>query len=211
MLKIWGRATSSNVQKVTWLAEEIGLPYERIDIGGPFGGNQEPAYRAMNPNGLVPTIQDDDFTLWESNSICRYLANRHSAHVWYPTEFRARADVERWMDWSTSMLGPAAFDGFWGLIRTPQADRKPAAIRASGERTDKALGVLDALLANRPWIAGDHPSLAEITLGIHTYRWRNLPWAQAGHTPAALPNVVRWFEQLAARPAYRKIVMIPIT
>ncbi|MCX7272710.1 MAG: glutathione S-transferase, partial [Burkholderiales bacterium] len=144
MLKIWGRATSSNVQKVTWLLDEIGLAHERIDIGGPFGGNREASYRALNPNGLVPTLQDGDFTLWESNTICRYLANRESAHTLYPTDFRARADVERWMDWSTSMLGPALHAAFWGLIRTAPADRDLPAIRASAVKTGEAAEALVA-------------------------------------------------------------------
>ncbi len=210
MLKVWGRTTSSNVQKVTWLAEELGLAYHQVDIGGPFGGNQEPAYRALNPNGLVPTIQDGSFTLWESNTICRYLANRHSAHALYPIDFQARADVERWMDWSTSMLGSALFDGFWGLIRTAPADRNAAAIKASGEKTTKALGVLDDVLARQPWICGSDLTLAEITLGIHTYRWMNLPWSQVGYSPAALPHVANWYARLAERAAYRKTVMNPI-
>ena len=210
MIKVWGRITSSNVQKVVWLAEEIGLPYERIDIGGPFGGNHEPAYRALNPNGLVPTLQDGDFTLWESNSICRYLANRHQAAQWYPTDHQARADVEHWMDWSLSRLGPSLVPGFWGLIRTPPAERDTAAIRASGEKTAEDLLVLEAALARRPWLCGDSPTLAEITLGMHIYRWFHLPWSSVGFTPLARERVFDWYQRLAARPAFSRVVMIPI-
>ena len=210
MLKIWGRATSSNVQKVTWLLDEIGLAHERIDIGGPFGGNREPSYRALNPNGLVPTLQDGDFTLWESNAICRYLANRESAHTLYPTDFQARADVERWMDWSTSMLGPALHAAFWGLIRTAPADRDLPAIRASAVKTGEALSIVDAQLADRPWVCGDRFTLADIALGIHSYRFLNLPWPLADATPVVLPNLLRWYARLGERPAYRRVVMIPI-
>lgn len=210
MLKIWGRGTSSNVQKVVWLADELALPYERIDIGGPFGGNQAPAYRAMNPNGLIPTIQDGEFTLWESNTICRYLANRHQAHALYPTDFQARADVERWMDWSTSAVAPSLHAGFWGLIRTPEAERDLSAIRASAEKSTQVLSILDAVLADRPWICGDQLTLAEITLGMHVYRWLHLPWAQAGQQPPPLPHLARWHDRLAARPAYQRVVMITI-
>jgi glutathione S-transferase len=210
MLKIWGRATSSNVQKVTWLLDEIGLAHERIDIGGPFGGNREPSYRALNPNGLVPTLQDGDFTLWESNAICRYLANRESAHTLYPTDFQARADVERWMDWSTSMLGPALHAAFWGLIRTAPADRDLPAIRASAVKTGEALSIVDAQLADRPWVCGNRFTLADIALGIHSYRFLNLPWPLADATPVVLPNLLRWYARLGERPAYRRVVMIPI-
>ena len=210
MLKIWGRATSSNVQKVTWLLDEIGLAHERIDIGGPFGGNREPSYRALNPNGLVPTLQDGDFTLWESNAICRYLANRESAHTLYPTDFQARADVERWMDWSTSMLGPALHAAFWGLIRTAPADRDLPAIRASAVKTGEALSIVDAQLADRPWVCGNRFTLADIALGIHSYRFLNLPWPLANATPVVLPNLLRWYARLGERPAYRRVVMIPI-
>lgn len=210
MLTIWGRATSSNVQKVTWLLDEIGLAHERIDIGGPFGGNREASYRALNPNGLVPTLQDGDFTLWESNTICRYLANRESAHTLYPTDFQARADVERWMDWSTSMLGPALHAAFWGLIRTAPADRDLPAIRASAVKTGEALAIVDAQLADRPWVCGDRFTLADIALGIHSYRFLNLPWPLADATPVVLPNLLRWYARLGERPAYRRVVMITI-
>ena len=126
MLRIWGRKTSSNVQKVLWVCDEIGVPFERIEAGGSFGRVNDPDYRAMNPNGRVPTIEDDGFVLWESNTICRYLASKHAAHAIYPPELRARADVERWMDWGSTTLGPALHQAFWGLARTPaqQRDRR---------------------------------------------------------------------------------------
>lgn len=210
MLRIWGRGTSSNVQKVRWLLEEAGIAHERMEVGGPFGGTRTPEYLAMNPNALVPTLQDGDFSLWESHTIVRYLANRHALHAWYPTDWQARADVERWMDWSQSVLGPAIFGGFWGLIRTAPADRDPVAIRASGDKTGAALAILEARLADSPWLCGAHPTLAEITLGMHVYRWRELPWSQVGHLPGALPRLADWFERLAQRPAFQRVVMIPI-
>jgi glutathione S-transferase len=120
VIKIWGRNTSANVQKVMWAVAEIGLPYERIDIGGPFGQNHEPAYLAKNPNGLVPTLEEEDgFLLWESNSIVRYLAAKHSAKVLEPGDLRARARAAAWMDWQLSVLGQAITPAFIGLIRTP--------------------------------------------------------------------------------------------
>lgn len=210
MLTIWGRGTSSNVQKVLWLVEEAGIAHRHVVVGGPFGGTRTPEYLAMNPNSLVPTLQEDDFTLWESNTICRYLANRHGLHTLYPTDWRARADVERWMDWGQSLLAPSLHAGFWGLIRTAPADQDPAAIRASGEKTATVLGVVEARLADRPWLCGDNLTLAEIALGMHVYRWLHLPWSRAGHTPVSLPRVTDWHARLAQRPAFRKVVMIDI-
>src|SRR5215475_10272940 len=131
MIKIWGRNTSSNVQKVMWAIGEIGLPHERIDIGGPFGKNREPAYLAMNPNGLVPTLEEEDgFLLWESNTIVRYLAAKHGPGKLEPSDLRNRASAQKWMDWQLSVANPAIKPVFWGLIRTPADKRDPKAIEA---------------------------------------------------------------------------------
>jgi glutathione S-transferase len=124
MIKIWGRNNSINVQKVMWAVGELKLPHERIDIGGPFGKNKEPAYLVMNPNGLVPTLEEDDgFLLWESNSVVRYLAAKHGAGTLEPADPRARARAGQWMDWQLSVASPAIFPAFWGLIRTPPEKR----------------------------------------------------------------------------------------
>src|ERR1700754_387072 len=136
MLKIWGRNTSSNVQKAMWAVGELKLPHERIDVGGAFGKNDEPAYLAMNPNGLVPTLEEDDgFLLWESNSVVRYLASKFGAGTLEPADLRERASASRWMDWQLSVVGPAIHGLFWGLIRTPPEKRDPAHIEMSRERT----------------------------------------------------------------------------
>ena len=119
MLKIHGRKNSSNVQKVLWTCAELGLPFERTDVGGPFGGNREPAYLALNPNGLVPVIEDDGVVLWESNAIIRYLAARYGDGTLLPTDPAARGQAEQWMDWVNTLLGPAIWPLFFGLIRTP--------------------------------------------------------------------------------------------
>ena len=128
MLTIWGRTNSINVQKVLWTCAELGLPFQRHDAGGAFGGTSTEAYRAMNPNGLVPTIEDDGFVLWESNVIVRYLATKHRAEALYPAELRARFDVERWMEWQTTTLWTALRPVFFGLIRTPPEQRDAAAL-----------------------------------------------------------------------------------
>src|SRR6266446_2236439 len=140
IMKIWGRTTSSNVQKVMWAIGEMGLKYERIDVGAPFGKNREPAYLAMNPNGLVPTLEEEDgFLLWESNSIVRYLAGKHGPGRLEPADPRLRALAGKWMDWQLSVAGPAIFGAFWGLIRTPPEQRNQAAIDESKKKTTEAM------------------------------------------------------------------------
>jgi len=205
MLRLWGRATSSNVQKVMWLCAELPLTHERIDAGGQFGRTREPTYLAMNPNGLVPTIEDDDFVLWESNTILRYLANRHAAHDWYPAEARHRAEVEKWMDWSSTTLAPAIFGAFWQLVRTPEHERDGAVISDGVNRTGAALRIVDAQLAGRPYLCGDAPTLADICVGVNAYRWFALPIGRPD-----LPALRGWYDRLAQRQPYRDIVMIPL-
>jgi len=148
VIKIWGRNTSSNVQKVMWAVGEMGLPHERIDIGGPFGKNRDPAYLAMNPNGLVPTLEEEDgFLLWESNTIVRYLAAKHKAAMLEPADLRTRALASKWKDWQLAVAGPAIFECFWGLIRTPPEKRNHAAIEESKKQTSAAVAVMDQQLA----------------------------------------------------------------
>src|SRR5438067_877908 len=150
MLKIWGRNTSSNVQKVMWAVGELGLEHERVDIGGKFGGNKEPAYLAMNPNGLVPTLQDGDLTLWESNSIVRYLAARYGAGKLEDENSPPPALANQWMDWQLSVVGPAVSSAFWGLIRTPPEQFDRAAIAASQAQTTRRCRSSTQLSANNP-------------------------------------------------------------
>jgi glutathione S-transferase len=137
MLKIWGRNTSVNVQKVMWAVGELALPHERIDVGGSFGKNNEPAYLAMNPNGLVPTLEDDGFMLWESNAIVRYLAGKYGAGAIEPAELRARSRANSWMDWKLRVANQTLTPVFWGLVRTPPEKRDHAAIEAGKPEDDR--------------------------------------------------------------------------
>src|SRR6266540_3613183 len=198
MLKIWGRNTSSNVQKAMWAVGELSLAHERIDIGGPFGKNKEPAYLAMNPNGLVPTLEEDGFILWESNSIVRYLARKHGAGVLEPKDARAAALASQWMDWQLSVLGPAITPAFWGLIRTPPEQRDPAAIAASQAKTTEAMQILDAALAKSAYVAGDAFSMGDIPVGVMAYRFRQL----VPDRPS-LPNLERWYAAIEKRKAFQ--------
>ncbi len=206
-MKIWGRTTSSNVQKVMWGIGEMGLAHERIDIGGPFGKNREAAYLAMNPNGLVPTLQEDDgFLLWESNSILRYLAAKHQAAVLEPKDLRVRALAHQWMDWQLSVLGPAITPVFWGLVRTPPEKRDPAAIEAGKKKTADAVKMLDDRLGRSKYLAGDAFSYGDIPAAIMVRRYRDL----VPERPT-FDNVERWYAAIAARPAFAEhVTKIPL-
>ena len=150
MIKIWGRNTSVNVQKVMWAVGELEVPHERIDVGGAFGKNKEPAYLAMNPNGLVPTLEEDGFLLWESNAIVRYLAAKYGAGKLEPADPRSRARASSWMDWQLTVAHPPLTPVFWGLIRTPPEKRDPKAIEAGKEKTIVAAQMMDAATSRYP-------------------------------------------------------------
>lgn len=207
MLKIWGRTTSSNVMKVLWTCAEIGLPFERYDIGGPFGGNDTPEYLALNPNGLVPTIEDDGFVLWESNSIVRYLAAKHDSGGLCPADLKQRADAERWMDWQLTVLGPAYIPIFFQLVRTPAAERDPAVIDAAVEKSAKALAILEDRMRDRRFLCGDRPTIGDIPFGPILHRWFRLDFKRP-----PFPHVQRWYERLCEREGFRKhIVDVPMS
>ena len=208
MIKIWGRNTSSNVQKVMWAIGEIGLPHQRIDVGGPFGKNREPAYLTMNPNGLVPTLEEEDgFLLWESNTIVRYLAAKHKAGSLEPADLRTRALASKWMDWQLTVAGPAIFACFWGLIRTPADKRDHATIEESKKKTTAAMTIMDQQLAKTRYLAGDDFSYGDIPVGIIAYRYRQL----VPERPA-LANFERWYAAISSRQAFKdQIAAVPLT
>ena len=172
MLTIYGRANSSNVQKVLWCCAELGLTYERIDMGRQIGGNKEPEYLARNPNGLVPTIvEDDGYTLWESNTIVRYLAKRYGPSGFYPQDARAAATGEQWMDWQLNSLNDAFTPMFHGLVREAPERRNHEHIEKSRANTQRHLAMLDRHLEKSRFVAGDAFSVADIPVGIYAYRW----------------------------------------
>lgn len=207
MLKIWGRKNSSNVRKALWCAEELGLDYEAIDAGGAFGVVDTPEYRAKNPNGRVPMIEDDGFVLWESNTIVRYLAARHaSGSAWYPADIQARALAEKWMDWTTSSFAAPFRTVFWGVLRTPAEQQDWAAINAAIKECDDLLAMVEQTLSEQPYLSGAEIGMGDIPLGSFIYAWFEMPIQRA-----ALPNVQAWYARLQQRPAYRKAVMTALT
>lgn len=207
MLKIYGRNTSSNVQKAMWAVGELNLKFERFDIGGAFGKNREPDYLAMNPNGLVPTLVEGDFILWESNSIVRYLARTYGAGTLEPSDPKAIARANQWMDWQLSVAGPAIFHAFWGLIRTPEDKRDMAAIAESQRKTTEAMTILDAWLGRSAFVAGDRFSMGDIPVGIIAYRFRQL----CPDRPD-MPHLERWYAAIEKRQAFQdQVGSIPLS
>ena len=206
MLRVWGRNNSINVQKVMWTVGELRLPHERIDVGGAFGGLDTPEYGRLNPNRRVPTLEDEDVVVWESNACVRYLAARYGAGRLWPEDVRRRARADMWMDWQVSTLLPDMTVVFWGLIRTPEAERDYPAIAAAAERLGATWRILEQHLNDRRYVTGDVLTMADIPLGASCYRYYGLP-IERPH----LPNVERWYARLKRRAPFHEHVMLPIT
>jgi len=208
MLRVWGRISSINVRKVVWCAQELGLAFERVNAGRDFGIVQTPAYRALNPNSLVPTIEDEldgeRVVLWESNVVVRYLCARHAPGTLYPEPLAARFDAERWMDWQQTTLNPAGREAFMQWVRTPPERRDAAAAARSVTATERLFAQLDSHLATRAHIAGDSFTIADIPIGCEVHRWFGLPTSQ--YRRPHWPNVERYFAMLCARKASRGVL-----
>lgn len=202
MLTIWGRLNSHNVKKVVWLAEEIGIDYVRHDIGGAFG--MDAAYLSLNPNALIPTIEDDGLVLWESNAILRYLAARYAPQLW-PADLQQRAAADKWMDWQFG-FADAQRSVFLMLVRKPPEEHDPAIIEKGAQATSRMMAVLDDVLSRQPWLTGDSFGIADIPMGTYAHTWFTLGLAR-GDTP----HVKAWYERLKARPGYSDNVMIALT
>ncbi len=206
MLTVWGRANSSNVKRVVWCLEELGLPYERIDAGGAFGKLDQPEYLAMNPNGQIPVINDDGFVLWESNAILRYLAAQYGEGTLYLSDPKQRAVADKWMDWSNSSFFGVFKTLFFGLIRTPVEQRDNAAIEAAQERIITLLTMLNSELAKQPYLSGDSFGIGDISFACYVYAWFNLPVERP-----SFPHLEQWYERVSSRRAFKKVVALPLS
>ena len=206
MLKIWGRANSNNVKKVLWCAEEAGIAYSRVDVGGAFGQLDSPEFAALNPNQQIPVLEDGDLVLWESNAIVRYLAARYAPGTLYAPEPAERALADRWMDWTSLNFVPPFTTLFWGMVRTPEPQRDMAAISAAVERAGRLLAIADDLLARQPFLSGAALGMGDIPLGTLIHAWFSLPIERRD-----LPNLSRWYDRLLTRPAYAKVVALPLS
>jgi len=205
MLKVWGRRSSFNVQKVLWLIGELGLAYEHIPAGGSFGPLDTPQFLAMNPHGRVPVIDDEGVVVWESHTILRYLAARFGGARWWPEDPAARSMAERWMDWSQTALQPDFLMGvFWGFYRTPDLQRDWPAIHAKIAACAAHFQLLDRMLERRRFLLGEDLTLADLPAGTALYRYFELEIERP-----AMPHVEAWYRRLQQRPAYRTAVMVP--
>lgn len=206
MLTVWGRNNSSNVKKVLWCLEELALGYERIDVGGQYGKLNEPLYRAMNPNGLIPCLQDEDFILWESNTIVRYLAAQYGENRLYVADARQRAAAEKWMDWVTSSVVEPFKAVFIGLVRTPPEQQDKVKIAQGIEQLNRLMAIADSALAQQAYLSGDKFGIGDIPLGCLAYAWFNL-----SITRPELPHLQRWYQSLTQRAAFQKVIDIGIS
>ena len=198
MLQILGRASSINVRKVLWTCDEIGLPYQREDWGAGARSTREAEFLALNPNAQVPVIKDDGFVLWESNTICRYLATKHDRADLLPTEAARRARVEQWMDWQATELNPAWRYAFYALVRNEPGYDDPAQLAAGIERWNRTMGILDRqLAATGAHVTGADFSLADIVLGLSVHRWLRTPMRRDDCSA-----VTAYYERLKTRAAF---------
>ncbi|MBT0384230.1 glutathione S-transferase family protein [Morganella morganii] len=206
MITVWGRKNSSNVKKVLWCLTELGLTYQQKDAGGPFGGLDTPEYLAMNPNKTIPTYQDGEFILWESNAILSYLADKYDDGTLLPhnAEFRARA--AQWMYWSDGSLFPYIKAMMGLLVRTPAEQRDPERVEELKQALNRLIAMLNDDLAQRDYIAGDTFSIADMALVPLLY-----PWREVCHDRPDFPHIERWFARIETRPAYRDIVALPVS
>lgn len=206
MLRILGRPNSYNTQKVLWLLDEMGTPFTLELYGLEHGGNHTPEYKKLNPNELVPTLIEDDFVLWESNSILRYLAGKYGNGRFVPADPRDRARGDRWLDWALTTLTPAITPAFWGLIRSKPEQRDMTKINESVAKSNDCLAMLDRYLGETPYVGGAEFGIGDIPVGILTYRFYTLPIERRSFT-----NLDAWYKRLSGRPAYRQRIMIGLS
>ena len=206
MLKIWGRISSINVRKAVWVAQELGLEFERIEAGGAFGVVKTPQYLAMNPNAFVPTLVDGDFVLWESNVVVRYLCAKYSMGNLYPSDLEQRFDAERWMDWQQTTLGPSGRNAFWELIRVPQAERDMKKIEASIATTEPLMDRLEDHLSKNAFMSSGRLTMADIPLACEIHRWSAL-----GVSTKKRPALEAWYAKILARPASNGVLTLALS
>lgn len=203
MITVHGRASSANVQIVMWAIAEMGLPHKRLDVGGAFGGNDTPDYLAMNPNGLVPVIQDGPVTMFESAAILRYLGGRYGKAPFWPADPAVRGPLDCWAEWGKTTFAPTITPLFMQLVRTPDADRNAAAIEAATRQMAKVAMIADKRIGAGPFLAGGDLTFADIVFAHQLYRYFTLPFERA-----ATPNLEAYYRRLSERPTYAEHVMV---
>ena len=218
-LTIWGRTNSINVQKVLWVCEDLKIEHKRIDAGMEFGVTKTPEYLKFNPNGLIPTINDNGFVLWESHTVMRYLVRRASngsdasstmdsgdENSLYPLNPKGAARVDQWLDWCNTVAWPAMRPLFWGWVRLKPEERNPQELEANRQLMIKAFTVFDGHLESHTYAAGDHFTLADIPMALIAYRWFNIP-VDRPH----FENISLWYKLVSDRPGFKKYCSAPLT
>ena len=206
MLTVWGRTNSSNVKKVLWCLKELNIPYNQKDVGGPFGGVDTPEYKKMNPNSTIPTLQDERFTLWESNAILRYLTEKYDhSHLLLSADLQEKAAADKWMDWSGANLFDHIKQMMNKIVRVPEADRDPVQAKIIYQNIEKLLAIADEALSTQAYFSGDKFGIADIAIAPLFY-----PWHEIVTERPAFPHLERWYQTLTQRPAFQEIVMLPI-
>ena len=195
MMKLLGRQTSGNVQKVLFMLEEAGVPYAREDYGRQFANTQTAEYLAMNPNGKVPTLVDGDVAIWDSNTILRYLAAKHVPRLTGATPAE-RSEVERWMDWLLATVN-APYLGVFKETQKPAGERGPE-LAAQGKELAGALAIADGHLKDKDWFALGRLTIADIALAPVLKRCLGFPVERP-----AFAELDRWMAAIAARPAFK--------
>jgi glutathione S-transferase len=210
-LHIWGRISSINVRKVVLAAQWMGLDFKRTDAGLSYGLNKTPEYLRMNPNGQIPVLRDGDFTLWESNVIVRYLCAKHSSGKLYPENLQQRFDAERWMDWQQTTMNNVGRAAFVEWIRTPGDKPDMAVIAKSVATTEPQLALLDAHLAQHPFMAGEQITMADFPIACEMHRWWGLPPQHPALPRSAYPHLSRWYAGICAQPASAGVLDIVLS
>lgn len=207
MITIWGRESAINVRKVLWCCQEINLPFERIDAGRQYGRLDDADFLALNPNGLIPTLVDKDYVLWESHAIVKYLALEYGADTpLYAGTSKRLASIDRWMDWASGTLWPGSLHAlFRAIVRTQEAERDMRAIEVNSADVKKKWGIVDQWLRGKDYIEGRHFSIADIVLGVYAQCWVSLGLNQQ----VDLPNFQRWYQQLEDREGFQRYATIP--
>lgn len=205
MIRVWGRRSSSNVQKVLWALGELDLPFSRECVGGSFGGNRDADFLRMNPNGLVPVIQDGDVTMFESNAIVRYLSARYRAALLRPNDHRGLAAAEQWMDWQHHHVAFHVGVVFYNLVRLPPNKRNEVAIEESRRAIAEAIRIADDHLSRHEWFAGEAFTFGDIVMGVFLWRYIGM-----GHDVSNVPHLHAWFDAIVRRDAFAEHVKLPV-
>lgn len=211
MMRLWGRKSSINVQKILWCLAELGLEegkdFERIDAGLHFGKNRTPEFLALNPNGLVPTLEDGDLVLWESNTILRYLIRQYNTSKRFPSDIASQYQSEKWMDWQVGTMWPVLRVAFMGLTRTPESERNYDSIRKAYQDTSDLLALLDQQLSKQQYCSGNAFHIGDIPLALCVSRWilLNETFPDKTGPRAQLHHIDAWMQRIETQTNYQVV------